>query len=123
MNYKYELLLSAVLEKIRDELSRCYWNKNQKQMQSPFENTGTIYSNDVFTVRAYYWGDDEEYMHLPNFEYNGLKCYWYKYATRGLTWRYKGGRNAAIPADFLGEMLEKCFDAIQKDFPLDNDEM
>lgn len=30
---------------------------------------------------------------------------------------------AAIPADFLADMLDKCFKAIQADFPLDNDEV
>ena len=123
MNEKYELLLSAVLIAIKDELERCYWNANQKPMESPFDNTGAEYTNNVFTVRAYYWGDDEELVNLPNFEYDGLECYWYKYATRGLTWRYKGGRMAAIPADFLADMLDKCFKAIQADFPLDNDEV
>lgn len=123
MNEKYELLLSAVLIAIKDELERCYWNANQKSIESPFDNTGAEYTNDVFTVRAYYWGDDEELVNLPNFEYDGLECYWYKYATRGLTWRYKGGRMAAIPADFLANMLDKCFKAIQADFPLDNDEL
>ena len=123
MNEKYELLLSAVLIAIKDELERCYWNANQKPMESPFDNTGAEYTNNVFTVRAYYWGDDEELVNLPNFEYDGLECYWYKYATRGLTWRYTGGRMAAIPADFLADMLDKCFKAIQADFPLDNDEV
>ena len=123
MNEKYELLLSAVLIAIKDELERRYWNVNQKLMESPFDNTGAEYTNNVFTVRAYYWGDDDELVNLPNFEYDGLECYWYKYATRGLTWRYKGGRMAAIPADFLADMLDKCFKAIKADFPLDNDEL
>ena len=123
MNEKYELLLSAVLIAIKDELERYYWNANQKLMESPFDNTGAEYTNNVFTVRAYYWGDDDELVNLPNFEYDGLECYWYKYATRGLTWRYKGGRMAAIPADFLADMLDKCFKAIKADFPLDNDEL
>lgn len=123
MNEKYELLLSAVLIAIKDELERCYWNVNQKPMESPFDNTGAEYANNVFTVRAYCWDDDNERANLPNFEYDGLECYWYKYATRGLTWRYKGGRMVAIPADFLADMLDKCFKAIQADFPLDNDEL
>ena len=123
MNEKYELLLDAVLQKIRNELDRCYFNKYQQEMKSPFDNTAETYENDTFKVRAYYWGDDEELVNLPNFEYDGLECYWYKYATRGLTWRYKGGRMAAIPADFLADMLDKCFKAIQADFPLDSDEV
>lgn len=123
MNEKYELLISAILDKIESELSRCYWNKYQKEMLSPFKNTGEIYSNNTFTVRAFYWGEDEEYANLPNFEYEGLEVRWYKHSGRGLTWRYKGGVQAAIPADFLATMLKKCFDAIQKDFSLDNNEI
>ena len=123
MNEKYEKLISAVLNEIRDELGRCYWNANQTPIVSPFEDTGVIYSNDTFTVRAYCWNEDDECVNLPNFEYDGLEVRWYKHSNRGLTWRYKGGIQAAIPADFLADMLDKCFDAIRKDFPLDNDEV
>ena len=123
MNEKYEKLISAVLNKIRDELERCYWNLHQTPMISPFENTGSEYSNDTFTVRAYCWDDDNEDANLPNFEYKDFECRWYKHSNRGLTWRYKGGVQVAVPADFLADMLDKCFAAIQKDFSLDNDEI
>lgn len=45
---------------------------------------GCTFENDVFIVRPYYWGDDEEIASLPNFEYkpDGLKICWYKYMMR-----------------------------------------
>lgn len=48
MNEKYELLLDAVLQKIRNELDRCYFNKYQQEMKSPFDNTAETYKNDTF---------------------------------------------------------------------------
>lgn len=45
-----ELLVRAMLDFIRKELDRHYWNQNQKEMISPFDNTGEEYSNDYMTV-------------------------------------------------------------------------
>lgn len=38
------------------------------------------YDNGVFTVRPYYWGEDDEMASLPNFEFksNGFELSWYK---------------------------------------------
>ena len=49
------LLAVAALKMIDEELRRCYWNKYQEEMNSPFSNTGESYSCDAFTVRAYNW--------------------------------------------------------------------
>lgn len=40
--------------------------------------------NDVFTIRPYYWGEDEAKAELPNFVYKptGLEISWYKYPMR-----------------------------------------
>ena len=43
---------------IKNELDRLYWNKNQKEMDSPFENTGETYKNKTFKVCAYKWNED-----------------------------------------------------------------
>ena len=42
------------------------------------------YDDDVFTVRPYYWGEDEDMIDLPNFVYKptGLEIFWYKYPMR-----------------------------------------
>ena len=102
------VLLQAVLDKIRKELNRCYWNKNQKEMNSPFDNTGQIYENDVFTVRAYNWDTNIK----PNFEYGDLKIWWYKHSNR-CTYAECVDR---LTFDDLTQMLQECMRSIQDDF-------
>jgi hypothetical protein len=45
------------------------------------------FENDVFEMRSYYWGDDEEKEELPNFRHikSGLEIRWYKYIGRGMS--------------------------------------
>lgn len=116
MNMKSDLLIQAILNRIEDELCRQYWNKNQEDMMSPFQNTGNEYSNDTFTVRAHYWGDDEDRINLPNFEYKNFKCYWYKHSMRSLCWYYNNIRDVIPPLEFLNAMLNDCFDSMERDF-------
>lgn len=106
------ILIKAVLNEIRKELDRLYWNKYQRVMQSPFDNTGNTYSNDVFTVRAYYWGDDCGEALKPNFEYKDFRVYWYKHSNRGVGIKY----DKPITAEFLSQMLDDCFAAMRDDF-------
>lgn len=42
------------------------------------------FENNVFVVRPYYWGEDEEIAVLPNFEFKptGFTISWYKYPMR-----------------------------------------
>ena len=109
---KYIKLLEATLNIIRKELDRLHWNKFQHPMKSPFDNTGEIYSNDTFTVRAYYWGDDDSLIPLPNFEYDGIKCYWYKHSGRGLC----AYVDNPFDTDYLAKMIDDCYEAMKKDF-------
>lgn len=104
----YILLIESCLRKLKAEYERLYWNKNQSEPDSPFDNTGAVYSNDTFSVKAYDWS--EKGNADPNFEYEGLKVWWYKYCTRGLT--YKG----IVTADFLQKMLKDCIESMRKDF-------
>ena len=109
---RYENLLVAILMRIESELDRLCWNKFQKQLESPFLNTGETYSNDTFTVRAYYWGDDEELKDLPNFEYPGIKIWWYKHYGRGMEWEFE----EKITVKFLADMLNDCIASLRRDF-------
>lgn len=93
-------LIVAVLENIETEMARQYWNKYQKEFCSPFRNTGEIYSNDIFTVRAYNWNGNYE----PNFEYKNLKVYWYKWLGRGVEFEC----DTEIDIKFLAHMLNDC---------------
>lgn len=111
-NNKYVCVIEAILWSIDSELRRCYWNKYQKEINSPFLNTGESYSNDVFTVRSYYWGNNDATYKLPNFQYKDLKVYWYKHLGRGTEVVY----NKEITIDFIAQMQAECMFAIERDF-------
>ncbi len=112
-----DVVLSVLLN-INSELERCYWNAHQRQLVSPFENTGNAYRNDTFKVYAYYWGDDEEERQKPNFKYKDLECFWYKYATRG----FVAYCEQEVTMDYLATMLSECKYSIRKDFGEIHDE-
>lgn len=103
-------LIRATLDYIREELDRLYWNKYQKQMDSPFDNTGNEYKNDTFSVYAYRWNDNED--NLPNFSYKGFRAYWYKHSNRGLYWKC----DEEVTAEYLEKMIEECVSSIEQDF-------
>lgn len=110
-NPKWNNLMHACLQAIRSELDRLYWNKYQREMHSPFDNTGAVYQNDTFTVRAYSWDEDAE--ELPNFEWKQIKVYWYKHEGRGnQVYTVMGYDDPAIYAI----MLNKCLKALKEDF-------
>lgn len=50
---------------------------------SPAENNGAVFENEVFSMRAYYWGDEDNISQLPNFKYKKFEVTWYKYIGRG----------------------------------------
>lgn len=108
-------LIKAVLDRIDMELSRCYWNKNQKTLNSPFQNTGETYSNYLFTVRAYNWNDEDE--NIPNFESKFLKCWWYKHSHRGLEYKIRWDTECGYDTlHQLAYFLNECLDSIRLDF-------
>lgn len=107
------ILVEAVLKQIRYYLDIEYWNCYQKDMISPFDNTGITYSNDTFTVRAYDWGVDTLSEDTPpNFEYKGFKVWWYKYCGRGMYVK----TTHPFTTKFLTKMITDCMIAIDKDF-------
>ncbi len=106
------LLVQAVLDRIRREMDRLYWNKYQREMNSPFDNTGTSYETPVFTVRAYSWADDDEDSRKPNFQYKDFSVEWYKHSGRGTCLTSP----KEVTSEFLAQMLEDCFKAMREDF-------
>lgn len=85
---------------------------NQEVMNSPFDNSGEEYSNNTFTVRSYYWGDEPDRMDLPNFEYDGIEVYWYKHSNRGTTIY----TDKDLTIDYLSVMLNRCIESLREDF-------
>lgn len=62
------------------------------------------FENDVFVVRPYYWGDDEEIAVLPNFEFKptGFTISWYKYPMRNAFASHN------ISTETFVEILHEC---------------
>lgn len=107
---KIILMTRAMLDFIEKELSREYWNLYQKEIESPFSNTGNTYNNDYFIVRAYNWDED---LSEFNFETDKMKVSWYKHSNRGVQVYFKEG---AKPYKTISTTLSKCVKSIEKDF-------
>ena len=99
--------VEAILRQIEAELNRVMWNNNQQEYTSPFGNTGEIYKNDTFEVRAYDWSDEPEVDW--NFKYKDIEITWYKYLGRGMDW------NRQIKVEEMQIMLEDCLKSIRKE--------
>ncbi len=104
---RYISIITACLDCIRKELDRQYWNRDQREMVSPFDNSGEEFQTDVFTVRAYDWSEEDN--EQPNFEYKGLKVWWYKYCGRGMY----ATSDIELSIDYLADMIQECKQSIQ----------
>lgn len=109
LNKEDTAFVVTVLNQINEELNRCFFEKYGREMYSPFDNTGSKYSCDAFTVRAY----NEQSNDVYNFVYSGgLKACWYKHLGRGDV--------VFVPDDWtmsdVREMLINCIICIRDDF-------
>lgn len=100
-------LIVAVLREIEREMERLYWNKHQKELNSPFSNTSEKYENKTFKVKAYDWNDDNI---EPNFEYKGLRVWWYKHLGRADF----AELDDELSLDYLCNMLDDCIKSLKK---------
>lgn len=98
----------ALLNEIDNQLSRIMWNKNQKEYESPFGNTGNKFFNKVFQVQAYDWNEDIEQQF--NFKYKDIKISWYKYLGRDTT------INKEITPEEAVDMFNDCINSLKEDF-------
>lgn len=112
----YMELVKAIFDAIDAEYRRLFWNKNQKEAESPFLNTGASYRNLIFSVSAYNWNDGElDDDSDINFCYRDDFCAsWYKHSNRGL--RFWRKDSSPITAEYLNEMLKDCLTALKRDF-------
>lgn len=98
----------ALLRDLIDRyLSVCWWNMYQENMPSPFDNTGAKYENDVFSVHAYDWSEEDE---TPNFVCGDVEIRWYKYLGRGTT-----VNREVTPVEAV-EMYDRCRASIKAEF-------
>ena len=109
---KYIPVIEGCLCMIETEMDRLYWNKNHKEPDSPFSNTGARYENNTFSVHAYDWNETNE----DNFVYNNpdgeLKVCWYKYLGRGMNATFTGKE---LTLDFLADMVNQCIKSLRSD--------
>jgi hypothetical protein len=111
----------ALVSAIRNELSRVYWNVNQKRWAGDEEEyNGTIDGKDCeplppgITWQLYYnWGgspdDDDWNLELannPNFSFEGVEIRWYKRFGRSLN------VNVVWPAEKWLRWFERCMQTI-----------
>lgn len=104
--------VQAAFRLIDEELYRVMWNINQEEFESPFDNTGNSFKNDVFEVEAYSW--DDEYDQKYNFKWRDYEVRWYKHSRRDPQ------ENREISPEECSKMLEECLKSI-REMDRDND--
>lgn len=67
------------------------------------------FSNDYFTMRSYYWGEDEEEMEKPNFEIpsENFRLTWYKYPFRS------SYANEKLTPQRWNDLIQKCLESLK----------
>lgn len=103
---KVSNIMLAALREIENQYDRVFWNITQKEVHSPFGNTGERFSCDVFEVQAYEWNEDDE--QLYNFKWNDIEIRWYKYLGRGMY------QNRLTSNDEIAKMIDSCLDYLYK---------
>lgn len=100
--YECPEYIIALLRYIDSKLSIMMWNKEQKEYDSPFDNTGNKFKNNTFEVEAFNWNDNicQEY----NFKYKDIKISWYK----------RLGRDTTINKDITFKEAEEMFNSCIK---------
>lgn len=79
--YETERYVDVLIDGLLEEISRVYFNNNQKEWEKDELNF------DGITFRPYYWGEDIKEKSLPNltFDFSEQEIRWYKYPGRGQT--------------------------------------
>lgn len=98
----------ALLEHIELEMERLYWNRYQKEYDSPFRNTGERFKNKVFEVHAYDWADEPFYDY--NFKSGLLEISWYKNLGRGTTIK------TLLPPGTIIRQFNRCMESLGEEW-------
>lgn len=105
----------ALLRDIDRQLKRIMWNINQREYDSPFDNTANIFKLDNFEIQAYSWNDEveQEYNFLYKIDKSkanmpDLKISWYKYLGRDTTINQEIDSNVMVDIynDIISKLLE-----------------
>lgn len=104
--YECPELLIAALRYLDGEIWRVEHNAG-RPYDSPMDNNGGEWKNEVFTVRGYYWGDDERVAVLPNFQCGDVEVRWYKWLGRG------SSTNRPVTSDEIADILSRCLASVR----------
>jgi len=68
------------------------------------------FSNDFFTMRPYYWGDEEDEMDKPNFEIpsENFRLTWYKYPFRS------SYASEKLTPKRWNDLVQKCIKSLEE---------
>lgn len=105
-NYRCPNYIVALLFYLNKQLERVMFNKNQKEYESPFMNTGNYFENDIFKVQAYSWNDDIEQEYNFLYKPENIKISWYKYLGRDTT------INNLYNPNIIINMFDKCLNSL-----------
>lgn len=75
---------------------------------NPTENNSSQYSNNVFSIKAFYWGEEQIQTKEPNFKYEDLEIRWYKYLPRSLE------VNRVVSESEWLSIVTKCLDSLKE---------
>jgi len=96
--------LLAHLVYIEEQFCRVRGNIDGHPVNSPFANSGERFENEVFTVDAYSWDDEEEQQW--NFKWRDLRVSWYKHLRRGTSVNRVPTHEEAVA------MLNECIESL-----------
>ena len=83
-----------------------FMERNDPNFGSPTKNSGSKFSNSTFSMRAYYWGDDEKNELIPNFQCGDFSITWYNYINGGTA------MNRAITWEEFSKIIQKCLSSL-----------
>ena len=101
--YECPNYIIALLRDIDRKLGVIMWNKEHREYDSPFDNTGNTFKLNNFEIQAYNWNDEESQDY--NFIYRvdktranmpDLKISWYKYLGRDTTINQEIDENVVV---------------------------
>jgi len=76
---------------------------------NPCCNTGAVFSNSVFTLRAYDWSENPD--NEVNFKFGDIEVRWYKHIHRGCVGNKAAAKMALSEAI---DMLYVCYNSLQE---------
>lgn len=74
---------------------------------NPCGNEGGFFQNEVFSMRSFYWGDDEAVASLPNFKCGEFEATWYKYLGRSST------QSDSLTFEQWQDIFTKCYSSLK----------